>query len=148
MAIEDAAVLANAMHRVGLGNDKPAQSGGADVDIAAMLQHYSSSLQGRTKEMCERSEFLIRLQTRETLLKSFLARYVVPLLGDVPARLSAQAIRAGPLLEFVEVPVQCSSAIPIQSLDSSWFHGNYLLLSAFSACTIVMILLSNMLIIR
>ncbi|KAK7706984.1 hypothetical protein SLS64_007192 [Diaporthe eres] len=134
MAIEDAAVLANALWRVGLDETK-LETEELDRRLADALQYYSTSERiSRTKTMCARSEFLVRLQAHDGWLKAILARYVIPLLGDVPASLSAQAIRAGPLLEFVDVPSRSRQQTRGWIGGPSWLTEKRLLISAFLAC--------------
>ncbi len=77
MAIEDAAVLANSLWRAGLGRVQ-FDTCTMDLKIEEALKQYSTRLQDRTRQMCERSEFLVRLQTHDGLIKHILARYVIP----------------------------------------------------------------------
>nr|BBD84643.1 putative monooxygenase [Cordana terrestris] len=121
MAIEDAAVLANAIWKAGLGSSK-FDTSAMELKIEGVLRHYSTSLRTRTRQMCDRSEFLVRLQTHDGLIKRILARYVIPLLGDVPASLSAKSIQAAPLLEFIDIPARsCQDTRVFSPAQRRWF---------------------------
>lgn len=143
MAIEDAAVLANTLWRAGLGNankyDLSTSATLSQVKIEKALRHYSASLQARTRYMCGLSEFLVRLQTHDGVIKGIVARYIIPFLGDVPAKMSSKAIREGPLLEFVEVPTRSCQHTKGQPADSAWIVSNRLLVLVFLACTAAVI---------
>lgn len=140
MAIEDAATLANALWRVGLACTKHDTST-TQKKLDEALRHYSTSLRARTRDMCARSEFLVRLQTHDGLIRSTLARYVIPFLGDVPASLSAKAIRAGPFLEFVDVPARACQRASNLTCSSAWIPGKVPFLSAYLALTAVVLVL-------
>ena len=133
MAIEDAAVLANSLWRAGLGRLQ-LDAATMNLKIDEALKEYSTRLQGRTRQMCERSEFLVRLQTHDGLIKHFLAKWVIPILGDVPASLSARTIRSGPLIEFLEPPLRSCQRAKSPAGPPAWIAGSRLFLSAFLAC--------------
>lgn len=139
MAIEDAAILANALWRVGLTRSKHDPST-TQKKLDEALQHYTTSLRARTRDMCARSEFLVRLQTHDSLINSILARYVIPFLGDVPASLSAKAIRAGPFLEFVDVPARARQRTS-NSGYVAWIPGWFPIVQACLALTAVVLVL-------
>lgn len=111
MAIEDAAVLANLIssilqHR---GNAPSAS------EIELMLHEFTINRRGRTKAICDHSEFLVRMQANHDMVKRLVGRYLVPFLEDAPAGLSGSTIRGAPKLNFL--------SLPQRALAEGW-HGS------------------------
>ncbi|POR31659.1 FAD-dependent monooxygenase [Tolypocladium paradoxum] len=101
MAIEDAAALANTLWKGDLRR--------AMTDTRAMddiIQHLSTSRLAITRQACRQSEFLTRLQAGDGVAKRLLARYVVPILHDLPAASSTATLRGTQRLEFVGLPAR------------------------------------------
>lgn len=111
MAIEDAAALANLISSI------LQQTGSAPSasEIELMLHEFTINRRGRTKAICDHSEFLVRMQANHDMVKRLLGRYLVPFLEDVPAGLSGSTIKGAPKLSFL--------SIPQRALTAGW-HGS------------------------
>lgn len=106
MATEDAAVLANLLSSTlqEAGSSAPSAS-----DIELMLQEFTVNRQKRTRAICDHSEFLVRMQANDGFFKRVLARYLVPLLKDVPAGLSSSTLQGAPKLNFLNLGERASA---------------------------------------
>lgn len=112
MAIEDAAVLANLMSSI---LQQPGSAPSAS-EIELMLHEFTINRRGRTKAICDHSEFLVRMQANHDMVKRLLGRYLVPFLEDVPAGLSGSTIEGAPKLNFL--------GLPQRALAEGW-HGSF-----------------------
>ncbi|KAG8420740.1 hypothetical protein J3458_002673 [Metarhizium acridum] len=106
MAIEDAARLANLIHkRLPLGRLSA-------IEIDSMLQEFTAAQKPRTNSICAQSEFLVRMHANQGIGRKLLGRYVIPFLNDAPAGLSGLSINNAAKLEFVDLPTR--------SLGGAW----------------------------
>lgn len=99
MAIEDAAVLANALWK---GDLRRAMAETRAMDD--IIRQLSTTRLATTSSGCRQSEFITRLQAGDSMLKRLFARYVFPALHDLPAASSAAVLRGAQRLEFVGLP--------------------------------------------
>ncbi|KAK8925528.1 FAD-dependent monooxygenase ltmM [Metarhizium anisopliae] len=106
MAIEDAARLANLIHkRLPLG-----KLSASEVD--SMLREFTAAQKPRTNSICAQSEFLVRMHANQGIGRRLLGRYVIPFLNDAPAGLSGLSINNAVKLEFIDAPTR--------SLGGAW----------------------------
>ncbi|KID66315.1 FAD dependent monooxygenase, partial [Metarhizium hybridum] len=106
MAIEDAARLANLIHkRLPLG-----KLSASEVD--SMLREFTAAQKPRTNSICAQSEFLVRMHANQGMGRRLLGRYVIPFLNDAPAGLSGLSINNAVKLEFIDAPTR--------SLGGAW----------------------------
>nr|BAM84049.1 FAD-dependent monooxygenase [Tolypocladium album] len=99
MAIEDIAVLANALFRANVRDGLP-----DDRQIDDVLSQLSATRLPATKTTCKQSEFLTRLQAGDGIWRRLAARYIFPALHDIPAASSARVLKGGQRLDFVDPP--------------------------------------------
>lgn len=122
MAIEDAAILSSLLSKAKLrGNDATMKP-----EINRLLQEFSKAQRARTKEVCDQSEFVVRMQSNADVGKMILGRYLIPFLKDVPAGLSGMSIKLAPRLDYVD--------LPSRSLTGGWrgsWIGFFRILSCF-----------------
>lgn len=105
MAIEDAAALANLM-------SSTLQKAGSEptaLEIELMLQEFTIDRRGRSKAICDHSEFLVRMQANHDIVKRVLGRYLVPLLKDVPAGLLGSTLEGAQKLNFLDLGERASA---------------------------------------
>ncbi|RAL03305.1 FAD-dependent monooxygenase spyC [Aspergillus ibericus CBS 121593] len=103
MAIEDAAVLANLLHKK-LGHGEV--EGLSDAGVNALLHEFHSIRYSRVKSIYIASRYLVRLQARDGLLNKLLGRYCIPYAPDIPAVIGSRSIRGSPSIDFLPLPAR------------------------------------------
>lgn len=100
-AIESAAALANVLKKT---IDLRPGSSPSNIDIGNALESFVKRRMSRVKKLFSKSKFLVRLMARDDKIKLILGRYIVPYLGDFPAKTAGGAIAGGEVLDFLPSP--------------------------------------------
>ncbi|OGM42673.1 FAD binding monooxygenase [Aspergillus bombycis] len=100
-AIEDAAVLTNLLY------DRLSENGYKKLSrstLEQLLREFQFERFSRVNKIYQDSRFLVRLHARDGIVKSLLARYIVPRMTELPAELASKSIADGPTISFLPMP--------------------------------------------
>ncbi|KAE8366612.1 hypothetical protein BDV27DRAFT_155752 [Aspergillus caelatus] len=100
-AIEDAAVLTNLLY------DRLSKNGRKKLlrpALEQLLREFQSERFSRVNKIYQDSRFLVRLHARDGIVKSLLARYIVPYMTELPADQASKSIADSPIINFLPVP--------------------------------------------
>ncbi|KOC15798.1 FAD binding monooxygenase [Aspergillus flavus AF70] len=100
-AIEDATVLTNLLY------DRLSKNGHkklAQQELLQLLREFQSQRFRRVNKIYQDSRFLVRLHARDGIVKSLLARYIVPYMTELPADLASKSIADSPTIGFLPLP--------------------------------------------
>ncbi|KAE8340703.1 hypothetical protein BDV24DRAFT_151823 [Aspergillus arachidicola] len=100
-AIEDATVLTNLLY------DRLSKNGHKKIARPALEQllgEFQSERFSRVNKIYQDSRFLVRLHARDGIVKSLLARYIVPHMTELPADLASKSIADSPIISFLPLP--------------------------------------------
>ena len=100
-AIEDAALLTNLLY------DRLSKDGHRKLlrpALEQLLREFQYERFSRVSKIYQDSRFLVRLHARDGIIKSMLARYIVPYMTELPVDLASKSIADGPIISFLPVP--------------------------------------------
>ncbi|RAL12476.1 FAD-dependent oxidoreductase [Aspergillus homomorphus CBS 101889] len=106
-AIEDAASLANLLHKVLISN-KNENSNMEQLDVR--LKQYTTERVGRVNKIYKVARTVVRLHARDTLFYRIVGRYVLPYAGNFQARAVSRTIEEAPKLDFIPVSARVADA--------------------------------------
>ena len=120
-AIESAAALSNALHRLLHAQRHTSPS---DAELDTLLTAFSQRRRKRTKAMLRQARFVTRLHARDSLVNILLGRYLVPYAGDLPARMAGKVIVGAEKLDFLPLPVRTEKGWlrPDRDIGRGWLR--------------------------
>ncbi|KAJ4354876.1 hypothetical protein N0V95_003410 [Ascochyta clinopodiicola] len=126
-AIEDAAVLANQLHKLISNSDKVA--GFADAEVSQAFQETQSIRFDRTNTFLKKSHDQQSMQAMDTFISKFIAKYVVPFSGpDKVVKMICDGARGAARVCALPMPERPHSELWDDEREPSrfdWKHAGY-----------------------
>ncbi|KAE8396411.1 hypothetical protein BDV23DRAFT_168217 [Aspergillus alliaceus] len=109
-AIEDAAALANELHRaLGCASLDHQLS---DMEIDGLLDRFSKMQFARVRRIFQASRIVVRMHTSDNPLYRLVLRYYVPYAGKKPMELMLKLLADATALCFIPLPQRCGAGWP------------------------------------